>query len=157
MKIETWEEGVHAVYDWSKSRGILEQSSVQKQLEKAKQEIEEFYKAETEDEQKDEYGDVLVCLINVLIMSGNGLTEIAEAAKRHEYEESLLYSMKFSEKLDNELDAFCILSLNSIALECLSISVTKIYSRRGMMVDGFYVKWNDLTDEQKVIAKERGI
>ncbi len=135
---------------WAQIRGIYDESTEAKQQAKALEEIGEFITAETDDEKKDALGDIAVCIINAGHFKG-----------------SFEYGIKTKSYTSKDMPflAQCVLcggyraairSLEYIAWglrfdinECYQMAWDEIKDRKGMMVDGYYVKWDDLTQEQR--------
>jgi len=113
------------VEGWSRKRGILDQSTYEKQMLKFDEERLEMM---------DAIGDQAVCLINARLIGG---------CDREYYKEI--------EKLE---DACCA---TGVSMEdCMQMAWDEIKKRAGLMVDGLYVKWANLTHPQRVEAAKTG-
>ena len=113
------------VEQWSGNRGILDQSTCEKQMLKFKEERLEMM---------DAIGDQAVCLINARLL-GLSLAE---------YDEGIGSLVEACKSTGVEFD------------ECLSMAIDEIKKRAGLMVDGLYVKWANLTHPQRVEAAKTG-
>jgi hypothetical protein len=113
------------VEQWSGNRGILDQSTCEKQMLKFKEERLEMM---------DAIGDQAVCLINAKLL-GLSLAE---------YDEGIGSLIEACNSTGVEFD------------ECLSMAIDVIKKRAGLMVDGLYVKWANLTHPQRVEAAKKG-
>lgn len=142
---------------WAEVRGIYEQSSEEHQQAKFLEELGEYLVATCDKERMDAIGDMAVCLVNasnfnhkirssfdifgVTYFISNGI--LATYALRGAY-------------------GWSIRCLNAIAIDhgykmedCLQMAWDEIKDRKGMMVDGKYVKWDNLTDLQKIELEGR--
>lgn len=143
------------VEGWSRKRGILEQSTYEKQIEKFFSERAELF---TTDNPKDAYGDQMVCLINAYLLrstasvnAGVGI-DTGVAVTQSEIENRLMIGDIRSAIviLDDEI------SISFNPKECYQIAWDEIKKRAGLMVDGIYVKWADLTHLQRLEAAKKG-
>lgn len=113
------------VKGWSQKRGILDQSTREKQMVKFEEERREMM---------DAIGDQAVCLINAYALG----------MKQDDYIEYIEGLMDASWKAGVNFD------------ECLQMAWDEIKKRAGLMVDGLYVKWSNLTHPQRVEAAKTG-
>jgi hypothetical protein len=113
------------VEGWSRARGILDQSTYEKQMLKFDEERLEMM---------DAIGDQAVCLINARLIGGDS-PEFYQAVER--------------------LESACI-TTDVCFEDCLSMAWDEIKKRAGLMVDGLYVKWSNLTHPQRVEAAKKG-
>lgn len=113
------------VEQWSGNRGILDQSTCEKQMAKFKEERLEMM---------DAIGDQAVCLINAKLLG--------------------LGFQQYQEGIGSLIEA-CN-STGVVFDECLSMAIDVIKKRAGLMVDGLYVKWSNLTHPQRVEAAKTG-
>lgn len=114
------------VEGWSRKRGILDQSTCEKQLEKYREEQLEMM---------DAIGDQVACLINAMLLKG-------------------ISRPKFYGSIDRMMAICDTAGVNFD--ECLAMAWDEIKKRAGLMVDGLYVKWANLTHEQRVEAAKKG-
>lgn len=149
MKFKEFKENVE---EWARVRGIYDQSTEAHQQAKALEEIGEYLTAETDEERMDAIGDIAVCIVNAAKLDGQsvriefnddleGIEDIGDIAYsiiHHEYGLALveLSILSFSDTRRN------------IEL-CLEKAWNEIKDRKGMMIDGKYVKWESMSDEQK--------
>lgn len=146
MKFKEFRENVE---EWARVRGIYEQSTEAHQQAKALEEIGEYLTAENDGERVDAIGDIAVCIVNAAMLGGQsvrvefddnlfGIGDIAHCIIAHRYNRALgcltLLARRFG------------LSF----AECLDAAWNEIKDRRGMMIDGKYVKWDSMTQEQKL-------
>ncbi len=156
MKTITLQQLRENVIDWSTRRGIYEQSTCAKQVEKFYSERAEMI---TTDDLQDSYGDQMVCLINAEHLKGDETTFSAidhlgdgvitalgnvEAMLMHGFFDSAIMLLYFeiSGTFDPE--------------ECYAIAWNEIKKRAGLMVDGKFVKWDNLDCDQRVKVAETG-
>jgi len=161
-KILTWGEFVTNVYEWSKARKILEQATIETQIIKTFEKIGEYVTAKTEHEKQDAIGDIAVCLVNCMLIGGRSVDVIfgAYGGPRTTYPLHMITPIAdCCSALANgfSLKALRKLGLYSDFLVFCTRTWNEIKDRRGMMVDGFYVKWDNLTEDQKKEAESLGI
>ena len=155
----TLDELINNVTEWATIRDIYKESNEQKQVEKAASEVVEFVFAETEDEEKDAIGDITVCLINAAYFKG-GLELFS-----FEFQDPMLAQPNIrlvNNYILSRKYELAIALLNQLAKlrsynieECYGMAWDAIKNRLGMMIDGKYVKWEDLTPQQQIILKAR--
>ena len=115
------------VEGWSRARGILDQSTYEKQMLKFEEERLEMM---------DAIGDQAVCLVNAMLLFCEG--------------NSSAYWLAIG-KLEEACDA------TGVSFEdCMQMAWDEIKKRAGLMVDGLYVKWANLTHPQRVEAAKTG-
>lgn len=119
MNLEALESNVH---QWSSARGILEQSSFEKQMVKYEEEKREMM---------DAIGDQVVCLINANFLS----REIDVAGN--------VFDLK---------RACALLQIDFD--ECLGMAWDAIKDRKGMMIDGLFVKYENLDAEAQKLCDQ---
>jgi len=152
----TFEEFKANVERWAQIRGIYDQSTEAHQQAKALEEIGEYLTAETDAERMDAIGDIAVCIVN--------------AAKLDDSMKPLELSLYYKESELSEVGGFIIdgnyepalSSLADYALseghdiwDCLEAAWNEIKHRKGMMIDGKYVKWESLNEEQRAEFNRR--
>lgn len=155
MKFEEFKKNVE---EWARVRGIYDQSTEAHQQAKALEEIGEYLTAKTDEERMDAIGDIAVCIVNAakfihgtnseLTLSFNddleGIGDVAYCIIDSAYELALgeLSSLTFSS--------------HQIPFElCLEKAWDEIKDRKGMMIEGKYVKWQSMTEEQKAEFNRR--
>lgn len=147
MKFKEFKQNVG---EWARVRGIYEQSTEAHQQAKALEEVGEYLTAENDDERADAIGDIAVCIVNAaffdrhedyLNVGGEGETSsIADLAK------SVL-----DQRYNRSLGCLNLIS-GRFGLgfgECLDAAWNEIKDRKGMMIEGKYVKWESMSDEQR--------
>ena len=143
------------VEGWSRPRRILDQSTYEKQIEKFFSERSELF---TTDNPMDSYGDQMVCLINAYLLrgtasvdSGEGV-DIAVTTTQSDIENCLMMGdiRGAISALHDEI------SISFIPDECYQMSWDEIKKRAGLMVEGLYVKWANLTHLLRVEAAKAG-
>jgi hypothetical protein len=135
------------VENWARVRGIYEESTEAHQQAKALEEIGEYLTAETDEERMDAIGDIAVCIVNAAYFTG-------EPLKMHEtttdYIGCVARSLIGSYYMQALCELKCCARYESLGFnKCLEAAWNEIKDRKGMMVDGKYVKWENLTDEQR--------
>lgn len=123
MNLEALESNVH---QWSSVRGILEQSSFEKQMVKYEEERREMM---------DAIGDQVVCLINASFLD-----------VKAENRELLLF------KISDLKHACRILRIDFD--ECLGMAWDAIKNRKGLMIDGLFVKYENLDAEAQKLCDQ---
>jgi hypothetical protein len=151
-----WDEFRSNVEKWAHVRAIYEQSSEVKQQVKALEEIGEYLVAENDEERMDAIGDIAVCIVNAAAFrrySNLGwyhvptihVGKLANELLRGSYNSSLSVLKGLAEKHHYDF------------MKCCENAWNEIKDRKGMMIDGFYVKWENLTEEQRQEFRERDI
>lgn len=157
MDLTEFKENVTA---WGESRGIYAGSTWQKQLEKWGEERAEMLYAETTEELIDAIGDQAVCLVHCWNMCNKKIpspflvefwTAGEEATSGVEW---CVIKRDFRSAISCLEDTAEDLGLNFG--DCLSMSWSDIKDRRGLMIDGKFVKWDNLNDDQKAECEARG-
>ena len=151
----TLEQLEKTVEGWSERRGILAQSTYEKQIAKFFSERAELF---TTDNPRDSYGDQMVCLINAYLLRGTASVEsgigvdMAVTTSQSDVENCLMMGdirgAIFA--LDEEI------ALSFDPAEGYAMAWDEIKKRAGLMVDGLYVKWANLTHKQRVEAAKKG-
>ena len=135
---------------WATVRGIYEHSTEEKQVEKFCDELKEYLTAKTEDDEMDGIGDMAVCLVNAGHFKGG--VEFSYMP-----DDGLLYFIKaglYGEALGS-LDDLCDSSHSFRFADCLDMAWNEIKDRKGLMVGGLFVKWENLSVEQKKVVIQR--
>ena len=160
MKFGEFKENVEK---WATVRGIYDQSTEAHQQAKALEEIGEYLTAKDDDERMDAIGDIAVCIVNAAKIINSkwlaynpiimwiydelcfdvGLSKVASAIIDQKYFKAINYLRMFAINNSFEFE------------KCLNQAWHEIKDRKGMMVDGKYVKWNSMTDEQKIEFNSR--
>lgn len=150
MKFEEFKKNVE---EWARVRGIYEQSTEAHQQAKALEEIGEYLTAETDKERMDAIGDIAVCIVNAARLSGqhvflcdhgSGCIErVASNIIQSNYKYALTY--------------LCGTAMHKYYIfgDCLSQAWNEIKDRKGMMINGLYVKWESMTEEQRAEFNRR--
>ena len=147
MKFKKFKENVE---NWARVRGIYEESTEAHQQAKALEEIGEYLTAETDEERMDAIGDIAVCIVNAARIRGERVTICdCTIGYIHNVAERILSSRFGGYR-------YALSQLKALAVEhgykfedCLEKAWNEIKDRKGMMVDGKYVKWENLTDNQR--------
>ncbi len=160
MNYEEFEANVNM---WSKVRGIYDQLTWQSQLRLYYDETFECRTAKDESELKMEYGDRVVCLINCAFMyqrSGwagmNGNDYSREHQLLHVVScpiELAIFARDFKGAI-----ALVIEEIDDVGLdykECFDLTWEKISKREGMIVGSKYVKYEDLSADQRLEVSRR--
>jgi len=145
MEFKEFKEKVES---WARVRGIYDESTEAHQQAKALEEIGEYLTAETDEERMDAIGDIAVCIVNAAKIKGEWVAiydytaggcigDVADLilSSRYKYSLSQLKAFTFGHGYKFE--------------DCLEQAWNEIKGRKGMMIDGKYVKWENLTDEQR--------
>lgn len=125
MKLEQLEENVR---EWSKARGILDQSTYTHQIIKYGEEL---------DEMRDAIGDMVVCQINAGL-----LAETEGQVQSTKLVILAIQGIAISARVDFE--------------ECLEMAWNAIKNRVGVMIDGKFVKWENLNREFRIEVARTG-
>ena len=155
MELDKFIENVN---NWAEIRGIHEQSTETKQVEKFCEELFEYLTAEhviSELELMDAIGDMAVCLVNAAWFSGDEILH----APYYEEVDTIGDAVNF---VSGGAYGSAIKALANVAYnddvsfeECLQLSWDEIKDRKGMMVDGLYVKWENLNKDQRDELQEK--
>jgi len=144
MKFKKFKENVE---NWARVRGIYGESTEAHQQAKALEEIGEYLTAETDDERMDAIGDIAVCIVNAARIRGEWITI---------YDYTIGYIRNVADLILSSSYKYALSQLKALAVkhgykfeDCLDKAWNEIKDRKGMMVDGKYVKWENLTDEQR--------
>ena len=142
------------VEGWSRKRGILDQSTYEKQIEKFFEERAELF---TTDDPKDAYGDQMVCLINADLLNDGKrqgapslITRFASRASKIEAFLARADTCFAINALEYEI------SLSFDERECYAIAWNDIKHRVGLMIAGKFVKWDNLTYLQRLDVARSG-
>ena len=153
-----FDELVEEVISISKSWGLYEQSDERAQQVKAFEEYLEFLDADIIEDQLMEVGDIAVCIINANWFHNDcdidlywkrvppPITSVLSDIAEGSYHTAL-----------GALDCFTkwYTDYDYGIIDCLELAVKKIRERDGMMINKRFVKYDDLTDEQKVECDRR--
>jgi len=132
---------------WAEIRGIYKQSTEAHQQAKALEEIGEYLTAETDAERIDAIGDIAVCIVNAAHFTGEPL-KIYETTT--DYIGCVAKSIIGSYYMLALSELKCCARYESLDFEkCLEAAWNEIKHRKGMMIDGKYVKWESLNEEQR--------
>ena len=146
MKFEEFKNNVEK---WASVRGIYEQSTEEHQQAKALEEVGEYITSITVKERMDAIGDIAVCIINASKWNGGvkildnvniGYETIANITYyiiNREYSKSITILERLSRSNGFKFE------------DCLQMAWNSIKDRKGMMIDGKYVKYESMTEEQK--------
>ena len=161
MKFGEFKENVEK---WATVRGIYDQSTEAHQQAKALEKLGRYLTADSSYERMDAIGDIAVCIVNAakiinskwlaynpLIMRiydelcfDVGLSKVASAIIDQKYFKAINYLRMFAINNSFEFE------------KCLNQAWNEIKDRKGMMVDGKYVKWDNLSNDEKAEFMERG-
>jgi hypothetical protein len=160
MQTLTWIEFRNNVEAWAHSRGIYEQSSTPHQKAKFLEEAGEAVVAEAENDDdalSDAIGDMAVCIVNCARLDGHlidfnhvfpqpdgQLVSVISEALEGSYDDAILGLVVYAEWQD------------LVFLECCTKAWEEIQPRKGLMIDGKFVKWENLTAEQQAECLARG-
>lgn len=149
MKFEEFKRNVE---HWAEVRGIYTQSTEYNQVEKFKEEHWEFVISSNQDEMMDAIGDMAVCIVNAakLQVESPELKLIDQGGKNYmSFICVLVYEGQYSRAIQ-ALRHFANTELLSAYFEdCLQIAWDEIKDRKGMMINGLFVKWENLTTNQR--------
>lgn len=145
MKFEVFKQKVE---NWAEVRGIYEQSTENKQILKFAEELGEYLIAETEKEKMDAIGDMAVCIVNAnkfndlpinIIGSryGSGIGDLCVLVRLRNYSAAIEQLMGVAYIASVEFE------------DCLEMAWNEIKDRKGMMIKGLFVKWDNLTQDQQ--------
>lgn len=151
MKFEDFKQKVEG---WAKVRGIYEQSSEAKQILKFAEELGEYLIAETEKDKMDAIGDMAVCIVNAAKFYpqpfsiignryGNGVGDVCISVKLRSYSDAIEYLMGMAHAHGFKFE------------DCIQMAWNEIKDRKGIMVGGIFVKWEDLTTNQQEELQSR--
>lgn len=145
MRFKEFKERVE---EWASIRGIYEHSTEEHQQAKALEEIGEYITAKSTSERMDAVGDVAVCIVNAAHIDES---EIVITRAEEPGEMCLVASLLLDSDYSN-----AIYQLKGVAMgdgylfeDCLQMAWDEIKDRKGMMSNGMYVKWDNMSDEQK--------
>lgn len=145
MKFEDFKRKVER---WAEVRGIYDQSTEDKQILKFAEELGEYLIAETYQEKMDAIGDMAVCIVNAAkfyrqpfsIMGnryGKSIGDACISVKLRSYSDAIECLMGMAHTECFNFDG------------CLQTAWNEIKDRKGMMIDGLFVKWENLTTGQQ--------
>jgi len=155
MDFETFKINVE---QWASVRGIYDQSTGAHQQAKALEEVGEYLTATTDAEMMDAVGDIAVCIVNAAKMAGQDL-RLNAASNWSEFGAiSYVASNVCAGRYRRALENLCgVAQNNGLSMaECFESAWDEIKDRRGMMVKGMFVKWDNLSDDQRAefLARE---
>lgn len=156
MKFEEFKKNVE---QWAEVRGIYEQSTEAHQQAKALEEIGELLTAENDEQRMDAIGDIAVCIVNAAYFRSDIVIKNHPETGKSVFDNvispdgtyagiasRLLYGLYVESIIELiEVSVFFRLKFE----ECLEKAWNEIKDRKGMMVDGKFVKWDNLSDEQR--------
>lgn len=152
MKFEEFKQNVE---HWAQVRGIYDESTEAHQQAKALEEIGEYLTAETDEERMDAIGDIAVCIVNAAYFDSHGIDEFTASTEIW----TIMYT---ASNLVGRYYSAAITTLSGVSNyhkynfeDCLSKAWNEIKDRKGMMVNGKYVKWENLTMDQKMEFNRR--
>lgn len=150
----TLEEFIQNVTQWGKTRGIYGHSTWQDQLEKWGEERAEMLYAETMDELMDAFGDQAVCLVHCMNMCDYDERQRRNLDVALEIEgiEAFLADRDFTGAVWFLMQEAARMRVDFAA--CLNMAWESIRDRKGLMVAGKFVKYENLTDEQRSLCDE---
>jgi hypothetical protein len=139
---------------WANIRGIYDESSEAHQKAKALEEVGEYFTAKDANERMDAIGDIAVCIVNAAYLSRSPLYY------RHSLAEGLIPKAAASITRGNYQNAISSLinvcdSHEYIFSECLELAWNEIKDRKGMMIGGKYVKWENLSQGERAVFNSR--
>ena len=134
---------------WAEVRGIYEQSTEAHQQAKALEEIGEYLTSETDEERMDAIGDIAVCIVNAAYLD----TSMEQLDIHYDIKDAIYdvaYSVVYG-SYDVGLGILSDLAVNHKYRfeDCLEMAWNSIKDRKGMMIDGKYVKWENLSKEKR--------
>lgn len=149
MKFEELSRNVTTI--WAPPRRIYEESTEAHQKAKGLGEISELLLSTDIENTKSEIGDITVCAINAAHLAGKQIVSFKGWKPKKENIGHIAMA------ITNGLYSLAVSYINSLPElygidsieECFQKAWDKISKRDGMMVNGFYVKYEDFTDEQK--------
>lgn len=137
---------------WSETRGILAESTYEAQISKFFEERSEMF---TTPDLKDSFGNQMVCLINARFLINKSKGYVIRRHISMSYFELCLSNLNFVHSainaLNNEIE-----SRGICAEDCYGIAWEEIKKRAGLMVNKKFVKWDNLTHDQRVKAAGMG-
>lgn len=137
------------VENWANVRGIYDHSSESHQQAKALEEVGEFITAKTKNDMVDAIGDIAVCVVNAAHFSG----DLNKSPNLYRYRSDMgAVANSICIQDYNHVVGSLVAIASSIGVTfatCLQAAWDEIKDRKGMMVDGKYVKWDNLTPEQR--------
>ncbi len=151
MKFDDFKRKVEG---WAEVRGIYDQSTEDKQILKFAEELGEFLIAETENEKMDAIGDMAVCIVNankfkslnieiIGARYGKGIGDVCSFVKFKSYSSAIEALMGLAHSEGFKFN------------DCLQMAWDEIKDRKGIMINGLFVKWENLTEKQKKDLQER--
>lgn len=145
----TWNEFCFNVMDWAAAKGIYENSTYQAQIVGAFNELGELVMADNDEDRVKEAGDVAVYLVNAwFLYDGRDLPKEPHTPSKH-------FTPAVGCISNNLADANIEQALNSLKgyveevleldfLECCEAAWNKISKRKGRMINGRFVKEEDI-------------
>lgn len=156
----SYEEFRKNVIEWGDRTGIYRESTWQKQFEKYGAERAELLYAESNLERMDAYGDQLVCLIHCDVMCKDFGAEWASLNPfMTSTLERLLHLREFDAAMNHvfvEIDDNRLDSEECMWLAWEGQNKDGIKYRVGLMISGKFVKWDNLSHEDRVLVAQSG-
>jgi len=151
MKFEDFKLKVES---WAEVRGIYEESNEDNQILKFAEELGEYLIAKSDSEAMDAIGDMAVCIVNANKFNnlpiniignryGHGIGDVCSFVKLRAYSAAIEQLMGLAHT-------------NGFSFEdCLKMAWDAIKDRKGMMIKGLFVKWENLTVDQQKELRDR--
>lgn len=146
MEFKEFKENVE---NWARVRGIYDESTEAHQQAKALEEIGEYLTAKTDAERMDAIGDIAVCIVNASKLDNSMKPLSIQYDIKDDICDVAYYVVYGSYDLSIGILHDLAINHKFTFQRCLSLAWNEIKDRKGMMVDGKYVKWENLTDEQR--------
>ena len=152
------DEFIPKVQEWASVRGIYKQSTEEKQIDKFKEKMWEYLTADNVDETMDGIGDMAVTIVNAYTIACNNHKDVF---MRNNFELFLYDGVSGSMRglctsldkgdYDRAIKELFVISINDDLDfdDCLQMAWDEIKDRKGLMVDGLYVKWDNLNEAQR--------
>ena len=143
------------VEEWARVRGIYDQSTEAHQQAKALEEIGEYLTATNDDERMDAIGDIAVCIVNAAKLDESKDQLTITYGQEDDISDLAYYVLYGGYNLSLGILHDIAINNNLNFQRCLSGAWNEIKDRKGMMIDGKYVKWDSMTEEQKAEFNRR--
>lgn len=153
-----WDKFVLSVIEWARVRDIYEQSTEKKQVSKAIEEVAELVEAQACSERVDAIGDIAVCVINAAYIRDR--KALGLPAPRCTGPGTSLGNI-----CGRIIDGWYSLGVGGLRdyaeekgyrfSDCCDAAWEEIKDRKGMMIDGKFVKWEDLNESERIILLQR--
>jgi len=138
-----------SVEEWARVRGIYDQSTEAHQQAKALEEIGEYLTAENDEQRMDAIGDIAVCIVNAAKLD-QSIKPLSIQYGAEDDISDVAHSIVYG-SYDLSIGILSDVAINHRYnfQRCLSKAWNEIKDRKGMMIDGKYVKWESMTEQQK--------